>query len=99
MKNPPQTAGYQQKAKRGCLKDVTPNVLIGGPVPDSPGFPMKHSGMRASKRSGKSFLRRLRGIKPAVMKKEQLHCGRLEPFERLNRLNCSSKLQEVIHVS
>ena len=22
------------------------------------------------------------GIKPAVMKKEQLHCGRLEPFER-----------------
>jgi hypothetical protein len=38
--------------------------------------------MTASKRSGNGFLRRLRGIKPAVMKKEQLLCGRLEPFER-----------------
>ena len=44
MKNPPQTAVYQQKAKRVYLKGVTSECFNRGSVPDSPGFPIEAFG-------------------------------------------------------
>src|SRR5213593_3100429 len=41
---PQQAAGYQHSAMRIVLKASPPNVFIGGPVPNSPGFPLKACG-------------------------------------------------------
>ena len=41
---PQQAAGYQNSAMRFVLKASPPNVFIGGPVPNQPGFPLKACG-------------------------------------------------------
>jgi hypothetical protein len=44
MNNTQQADGYQKTATRIHPKGVTPDVLIGGPVLVSPGFPIKAFG-------------------------------------------------------
>jgi hypothetical protein len=45
MNYPQQAVGYQKNAMRIIPKASPPNISIGGPVPNPPGFPLKHGGM------------------------------------------------------
>ena len=53
MKSPrSKLPGYQNVAMRIYPKGVTPNVLIGGPVRVSPGFPLRACGNDRLERTG-----------------------------------------------
>ena len=44
MNYPAASRGYQKDAMRMFPKASPPNVLVGGAVPDPPGFPLKACG-------------------------------------------------------
>ena len=44
MNYPQQATGYRMTFRTSFSSTVTPNVFIGGPDPDSPGFPLKACG-------------------------------------------------------
>src|SRR5918996_396917 len=47
LNNPQQAARYLNSAMRFVLKSSPPNVFIGGPVPNPPGFPPKDGCVRS----------------------------------------------------
>ena len=62
MNYPAASCEISEECKGNYLKGVTPNVFIGGPVPDSPGFPLKTCGNDGLRKGNQANAAKLRGV-------------------------------------